>query len=296
MRFALIKSGDGLRCIGALQSVERCVGRLQIQPADTSDGRRGPFLLRARERRDMAMRGDQPSVAGERAEPTVATRPVRGMRNRGVVRSVGLVVAVLLGVVLPGLLLTLAYQAIGRLDDQLVVGADLNATAKSLPAPLQVFDSPNDYAFLLVAYLEAGNQRVMANKHRMKIAVMHIGFAVSCVGLLLMILGIDAGGIEIGGSAKDVASVNMKVASSGVAVFVLGALMAAAGGLVPNRYTTLGVPGFAHKGPSLSNEQLAAHVNQLSDLVAACEDGPASIDDFRSCTQHARAAVPKSGR
>jgi hypothetical protein len=228
------------------------------------------------------------SSLGEPAPPVPPPQPRAATRNTLHIARTAFVVV--LGIVLPLVLLTLAYQAVSRLDDQLVSGVDLAATAKSLPAAAQQLESPNDYALLLVTHLEASNQRIVSNKNRMKIAVMHIGFAVCCVGLLFVVLGIDAGGFEIG-TAKEMGGVNVKIASSGVAVFVLGGAMAAAGGLLPNRYSTLGVPGFIEKGYGGSTEQAQRRVKKLSDSIAACEDGPATVDDFRKCTQAMRAAA-----
>jgi hypothetical protein len=157
---------------------------------------------------------------------------------------------------------------------------------------MQRYESPNDYAMLLSTYLEASNQRVMLNKHRMKIAVINVGFAVICIGLLLLVLGVDAGGIEVSGSAKDVATVNLKVASSGVAVFVLGAGMSAAGGLLPNEYRTVSLPGFASKyNADVPKTSAATQQAKLAELFTVCERDTATPVDRQSCYQNAVAMV-----
>jgi hypothetical protein len=103
---------------------------------------------------------------------------------------------------------------------------------------------------------------------------------------LFIVLGIDAGGIELAGGVKESATINLKVASSGVAVFVLGASMAAAGGLLPNKYTTLGVPGYVAKAHISSMDG-----RSLQELSTTCEKDAATPEDIRRCVQAARSML-----
>ena len=191
--------------------------------------------------------------------------------------------ALFLGLILPVFLLGTAYMALGDLN-KLSAYDDISDIASKLPKPMQGFDSPNDYAFLLVAHLEAGSQHVMLNKHRMKVAVINIGFAVACVGLVVLILGIDGGGLELAVEHAVAGNVNFKVASSGVAIFVLGACMSAAGGLLPNPYTTVGVPSFVSKETSLASTSADELKERLKNLLPLCKS---NVDNEAVCIANA---------
>ncbi|GLS96525.1 hypothetical protein GCM10007918_38170 [Piscinibacter gummiphilus] len=104
----------------------------------------------------------------------------------------------------------------------------------------------HDYAMAALIFVETSNRAVMVSKQQMKLAVMHIGFAVISIGLMLIALGIDAGGIDVTGQSPDSKySVSLKVASTGVLVFVIGAGMATIGGIMKTEYQTLSTPSFS---------------------------------------------------
>jgi len=193
-----------------------------------------------------------------------------------------LVAAVLFGVLLPALLIWQSYQAMGRLDDLREQPSQIAAPALALPAEILQFRTANDYAIVGLAILEGVNYRALLNKQRMKVAVMNIGFAISCIGLLLLVFGFDSGGYEISGSSESLGSVNIKVASSGIAVFVFGAAIAAAGGLIPNTYQTLSLP-------SMGAVQVEARgitegsVEEFASKLALCESGTSNVQDRQSC-------------
>lgn len=160
------------------------------------------------------------------------------------VRLARLVLILILGLVAPTVLLYQAHEAISNLDNEMGSSIQVELLSKAMPAPTQGFNSANDYALFSLALVESNSFRALINKQRMKIAVMHVGFAIASVGLLFIVFGVDQGGIEAGGEAKTVAW-NLKIASTGVAVFVLGSLLAGAGGLIANPYETAGIPGYA---------------------------------------------------
>lgn len=116
---------------------------------------------------------------------------------------------------------------------------------KSIPAKLAKLTQPDDYTLYALIYVETSNRKVMLNKQLMKMAIIHIGFAVISVGMLLLLLGIDGGGMDFEGEHTGIgAKINLKIASSGVLVFVVGATMAALGGLLINQYKTADIPPF----------------------------------------------------
>lgn len=160
------------------------------------------------------------------------------------VAAARMLLAVALGVVVPLLLMLQAHTAIQNLDEHLSVSGQLAELGKSLPAPVLKFSSGNDYALYSLAMIEASNFRGLLNKQRMKVAVIHIGFAIASVGILFIVLGFDKGGIEFTGGVDAKTTLNLKVAGSGLAVFVLGSGLAGAGGLMPNQYTTAGMPQY----------------------------------------------------
>lgn len=176
----------------------------------------------------------------------------------------GLVVT-LLGLVLPAVLLGDAYIAIKELDQGVAAVADLKDLEQSLPAPMRLFKSPNDYVFLSSVFLESGAQRVALNRLRMKVATVHVGFALMCVGLLFVLAGIDPGGVEIGTTVKEGAGASLKTASGGAAILFVGALIAAAGGLAPSTYKSGSVPQFGEMAPSK-----IAVSDQMVNLIKAC--------------------------
>ena len=204
----------------------------------------------------------------------------------GIVKTL---LAAFLGIVIPLTLMAQAHTAIKDLDEHLSVSAQLSDIGKSLPASVLKFESGNDYAMYSLAMIEASNFRGLVNKQRMKVAVIHIGFAIASVGLLFIVLGFDQGGVEVIGAMESNASVNIKVAGSGLAVFVLGAGLAAAGGLLPNHYTTAGMPDYVAFIPKANTAQLATSAFKFKAITKAqaknCIEEMADQDSMNSCLQ-----------
>lgn len=74
----------------------------------------------------------------------------------------------------------------------------------------------------------------------------------------------EANAMQIAGEAKGV-KFDIKTGSTGIAVFLLGALMATGGGLIPNEYHTGNIPGYFSHDP-LQNQNLAKQgSNSLSE-------------------------------
>jgi hypothetical protein len=203
-----------------------------------------------------------------------------------IIREISIVI---LGIVFPVILLFQAYQGMGEINATFQPGNDMFAILKNMPKSVQELHSVNDYEMLSMVFLETSNARVVMNKQRMKIAVIHIGFAVISIGLMMVMLGFDAGGIEATGSIKeDVAPVNIKVASTGVLVFLLGAGMSAAGGLMPNLYQTLGIPNYVYFGKVTQALDRKAAFEKLKN---ECLQQNQKEQDLNECLNQAQSKI-----
>lgn len=181
-------------------------------------------------------------------------------------------VVALLGLVLPAVLLADAYVAIKDLDQGVAAVADLKVLEQSLPAPMRAFKSPNDYVFLSAVFLESGAQRVALNRLRMKVAVVHVGFSLMCVGLLFVLAGINPGSIELSATAPEGVGASLKTASGGAAILLVGALIAAAGGLAPSTYKSGTVPTFGGGASSGRVSVSGEMMEQIKTCLADAED------------------------
>lgn len=188
-----------------------------------------------------------------------------------------------LGLLLPAVLLFQAHQAMGRMSEIASDGNDIASVLKSLPAGVQQLRSQNDYAILSIAIMEASNQRTMQVKQRMKMSVMHIGFAVVSLGLMMLVLGLEAGGVDITtGQSPQSLALNLKTTSTAVTAIVLGASMAAAGALIPNPYTTVSVPSYAPVANLAADERLLKLRSMATECVA---EAPKHV--LSTCLQNA---------
>jgi hypothetical protein len=155
-----------------------------------------------------------------------------------------------------------------------------------------------DYALGSVVFVETSNRQVMLNKQRMKIAVMHIGFAVISVGLMLMILGIDVGGIDASGASQGGGiSVAVKIASTGVLVFVIGASMATIGGILGNDYKSVGIPSFegsTEERPPPPDTSAAEAQSRRTRFLEAAVDWCKSA--YREETQRTQACIDQAAK
>lgn len=172
-----------------------------------------------------------------------------------------------LGVVFPLLLLVQAYVGTSSLNRRLGVpsdAADVVATFKSAQPALR---NANDYALYSHMFTETANEAVLTNKQVMKVVVVQIGFAVMSLGLMFVILGIsDGGGVGRFGVAN--VTVDFRTTSTGVLVFVVGAAMAAAGGLLKNEYRSNPEPNYVFA------------MSSVTDTEAK------SLEAYRTCKAH----------
>jgi hypothetical protein len=147
------------------------------------------------------------------------------------------------GVLVPIALLFAAYHNLEEVSKGLKnydSAAELQQHYTSLNKTLA---SANDYILFSLMYVEQSNQKTMLNKQAMKLTIIYIGFAVMSIGLMFMMLGINDGGGEGGGKLAGT-EFNFKTTSTGLIVFIAGALMASGGALLNNQYITAAIPGY----------------------------------------------------
>ena len=177
---------------------------------------------------------------------------------------------VLFGVVFPVYVLFQAYQGISSLKDDVAYKNSTTGLVGEFADVSTNMHSANDYALFSLMYVEYANQKTMINKQIMKATIIHTGFAVISIGMMLIILGINEGGIE--GSAE-AGSINFdfKTGSTGAGVFVIGALMATAGGVLKNDYSTSKIPMYGEVGP---NANYARSINAYKSCYAKNAEHP----------------------
>ena len=107
-----------------------------------------------------------------------------------------LIVIVIFGVIVPVIILFQAYQGTSYLSKNLPYTDTPDDLVKTFSAAKLSINNANDYALFSLLYTEHANQKTMINKQIMKVSVMQIGFSVISIGMMLIVLGINAGGIE----------------------------------------------------------------------------------------------------
>ncbi len=153
------------------------------------------------------------------------------------------IAVVMFGVLMPVFLLVTAYSNLQVVSEKLYPTESERALLEGFAPLKEVFTSANDYILYSLMYVEQSNQKTMLNKQAMKLTIIHIGFAVMCLGIMFVVLGINDGGAEAGAPLAG-GLINIKTASTGFAIFFSGAVMASGGALLNNHYATAAVPGY----------------------------------------------------
>jgi hypothetical protein len=176
------------------------------------------------------------------------------MTTNGVARSLALFV---FGVIVPTALLFQAYSGLNTLGDRVSRSVTDTSAAQTFSTARQSLHDANDYALYSVIAAERTNQLVVTNKQIMKISVMQIGFAVASLGIMFVVLGFSDGGAQ---GSMDAAGFkfDFKTGSTGAVVFVIGAAMATAGGVMRNDYQTVPIPGYIDGGDGDARQAHAA--------------------------------------
>jgi hypothetical protein len=171
------------------------------------------------------------------------------------IRHARVVAIFLFGVIIPTLILGQAFLGLSTLQGTVV--KQLQDAPVGLVLDAKRLDHPNgnDYALFAMTYAEASNRQITINKQVLKTCVMEVGLAVISLGLMIILLGFETGGATVAGAAGGY-SVNIQTASTGVVVFLAGALMGGAGGLIPNAYSTVGTPMFAQTGQNTDQQEI----------------------------------------
>lgn len=165
----------------------------------------------------------------------------------------------LLGIIVPLVALSLAFQNISTLSTSISFTSDPKSTIELLKEAKEIIKEGNDYYLFSLIYTEHANQNTMVNKQTMKVSIMQIGFAVISIGMMFIVLGIDAGGAE---GTSDIAGVkiNFKIASTGVVVFIVGTTMATLGGILKNDYGTVPIPKYHFPNDIAALERLKGYL------------------------------------
>lgn len=170
------------------------------------------------------------------------------------------------GVIVPLALLSQAYLGLSSLSSQVSGVLQKQNSSQIFRDARVLLHDANDYALFSLISAERTNHAVVTNKQIMKVAVMQIGFAVISIGVMFIILGINDGGAEGGFEASGL-KFDLKTGSTGAVVFVIGAAMAAAGGIIKNDYQTVPIPGFIDRG---DGEASRAHAETVA-LYKECK-------------------------
>ena len=189
------------------------------------------------------------------------------MRIKTMMRQASIV---LFGVVFPVYVLFQAYQGISSLKDDVGYTTSVSDLVEEFSILAEKINSANDYALFSLMYVEHANQKTMINKQVMKAAIVHTGFAVISIGMMLIILGINDGGIE-GAAGSNSFKFDFRTGSTGVGVFVIGALMATAGGVLKNDYSTSKIPMYGETG---RNVNYVRSINAYKSCYAKSAENP----------------------
>lgn len=157
-----------------------------------------------------------------------------------------------LGVVFPVLILAQAYLGVASLARNIDRSLSQNQVVEVFKQVQPLVKSPNDYALYSEMFAENINQIIITNKQIIKVVVIEIGFAAMSLGLMFVLLGFNDGGGEGGVSWGEV-RIDFKTASTGALVFLVGAVMATAGGVLKNEYKSVPLPEYIaldSSGPS----------------------------------------------
>jgi len=186
----------------------------------------------------------------------------------------------LFGLALP---LAIAFSAEHRFDEALsLVSSTANKSyiVEAMTAPDKRLLTANDYALVALADSERANMSVMVNKQVMKIIVIYMGFAVMSFAIMFIVLGFTDSPVSASGEAAGF-KLDVKFGSIGAAVFVVGAAMAAGGGLLRNEYHTVGLPQF-QPGPVANSAP--GFIPAIRSFVEECGRGP-SAESQLSCLE-----------
>ncbi|MEL6487498.1 MAG: hypothetical protein AAFQ13_10200 [Pseudomonadota bacterium] len=188
------------------------------------------------------------------------------MKNSDIAK--GAAVAIF-GIIVPIAILFQAYLGLSELRSDVSKHLTEQTTSEEYKQVRPLLQGANDYAFYNLLYSEKTNLAVVTNKQVMKVTVIQIGFAAISLGLMFVMLGVNDGGAE-GAVEGSGIKVDFKTSSTGAVVFVVGALMATAGGVLKNEYVTVPIPGYIDRGDGVNQQ---AHIQAL-EIYEDCRSQP----------------------
>lgn len=188
------------------------------------------------------------------------------------------VAVIIFGVIFPVLILFQAYIGIHSLRDDVAYKTSMSDLISNLAKSKEYLLNANDYALYSLLYVEHANQKTMINKQVMKSTVVHIGFAVISIGMMLIILGIKEEGTSDTKAAIDAHGIkfDFKTGSTGVAMFCVGAIMATIGGVLKNNYQTSAIPSYE----TVDQHVLPSKYKKSIEAYKACST---KGEDFETC-------------
>ncbi|CAB3752410.1 hypothetical protein [Paraburkholderia humisilvae] len=224
---------------------------------------------------------DTPSLEGSTASatramppPAVAPPVTPAVRARACRRKrVHIAIVVAFGALVPAFLIGLAVY--GLWDLQRDFGPGGESVVHTIAGVQKVVTDSKDvnaYALASFVFAEHSNYGVVHDKQRMKIVVMQIGFAVSSIGIMFILLGVNDGGAEVTAETAGT-KIDLKTASTGLVAFLIGAGMAYGAGIIPNEYSTVGVPTYGTGGEADDSADTALRAF-LVQVVKTCSADP----------------------
>ncbi len=186
------------------------------------------------------------------------------------------VAIVVLGVVFPVLILAQAFLGLASLARNIDRSLNQDQVVEVFKRVQPTVRTANDYALYSEMFAENINQTIITNKQIIKVVVIEIGFAAMSLGLAFVLLGFNDGGGE-GGVTWAGVRIDFKTASTGALVFLVGAGMATAGGVLKNDYKSVPLPAYLALEPSGPSAQEAASLEAFRKCKA--EQG----EEFPAC-------------
>ena len=148
------------------------------------------------------------------------------------------------GLVFPVIVLFQAHASISALGNDVSYATTLGQLSNQVSAAKSEAWDVNQIALYSLLYVEHANQKTMINKQLMKTSIVNIGFAVISIGMMLIVLGIEKdNNVQASGKMQGL-NFDVKTGSTGVAIFLVGAVMATLGGVLKNNYKTSEIPTY----------------------------------------------------
>jgi hypothetical protein len=189
------------------------------------------------------------------------------------------------GLIVPIVLIWSASQTVGQMLGDMNNDASQKAGHSEIVKLLQVYDiAPNNgnkFAFTSYLIAQQINEKVIKKKTLLKAVLMQLGLVIVSIGLLFIVLGFRDGGLKGGASGALGVDFNVTVGSTGLATIFLGVLMITFGGVVSNKFTTVGVPSFSHSNVATVEDQsllISISKLQLLEEMKECREPEADYN------------------